>query len=57
MGTRELRDQISSRIDAAHFQGEPTIITHNGKPRAVLIPYAEWLALQEAGVRPPSPPA
>ena len=40
MGTRELRDKISSRIDAAHFRHEPTIITRNGESRAVLISYA-----------------
>jgi prevent-host-death family protein len=57
MGTRELRDKLSSRIDAAHFLHEPTVITRNGEPRAVLISYAEWLASQEAEVRPPSPPA
>jgi prevent-host-death family protein len=43
MGTRELRDKLGSRIDAAHFHGEPTVITSNGEPRAVLIPYAEWV--------------
>jgi prevent-host-death family protein len=42
MGTRELRDNLGHRIDAAHFRGEPTVITHNGEPRAVLIPYAAW---------------
>ncbi len=57
MGSRELRDNLGSRIDAAHFLDEPTIITHNGEPRAVLIPYSEWLASHEVEVRPPSPPA
>jgi prevent-host-death family protein len=57
MGSRELRDNLGSRIDAAHFLHEPTIITRNGEPRAVLIPYSEWLALHEVEVRPPSPPA
>ena len=42
MGTRELRDNLGHRIDAAHFRGEATIIEKNGEPRAVLISYAEW---------------
>lgn len=57
MAARELRDKLSSRIDAAHFRHEPTVITRNGEPRAVLISYADWLAMNEAGVRPPPPPA
>jgi len=48
VGIRELRDSLGSRIDAAHFRREPTIITYNGEPRAVLIPYAEWFRSQEA---------
>ena len=54
IGSRELREKLGSRIDAAHFRHEPTIVTSNGEPRAVLISYAEWLASQEAKVRPPS---
>jgi prevent-host-death family protein len=57
MGTREVRDSLGSRIDAAHFRHEATVITSNGEPRAVLISYSEWLAFQQAQVRPPSPPA
>lgn len=54
MGTRELRDKISSRIDAAWARDEPTIITRNGKPRAVLISYEEWAAAREdRGTRRP----
>ena len=49
MGTRDLRDNLGSRIDAAR-RGEPTIVTRRGKPRAVLISYEEWAALQEAGM-------
>lgn len=52
MGTRELRDSLSSRIDAAHFRHEPTVITHNGQPRAVLVSYEDWLMCQEASVEP-----
>ena len=48
MGTRDLRDNLSSRIDAAHFRHEPTVVTHNGQPRAVLVSYAEWLSSQES---------
>jgi prevent-host-death family protein len=44
MGIRELREQIGRRVDAAHFHGEPTVIEKNGKPRAVLISYAQWRA-------------
>ncbi len=57
MATRELRDHLSARIDAAHFRHEPTVITRNGKLRAVLISYEEWLAFRPTEVRPPSPPA
>jgi PHD/YefM family antitoxin component YafN of YafNO toxin-antitoxin module len=57
MGTREMREQLGKRVDAAHFLGEPTIVEKNGEPRAVLVPYAEWLASHPAEVRPPSPPA
>jgi prevent-host-death family protein len=42
MGIRQLRDSLGSRIDAAHFRQEPTIITHNGQPRAVIVSYEEW---------------
>jgi prevent-host-death family protein len=57
MGAREFREKLGQRIDAAHWKGEPTIVEKNGDPRAVLIPYAEWLASRPAEVRPPSPPA
>jgi len=43
-----LRDHLGRRVDAAHFRSEPTIITSNGEPRAVLIGYAEWLASRKA---------
>lgn len=46
MGTVEFREQIAHRVDSAHFLHEPTIITRNGEPRAVLIPYSDWLAIQ-----------
>jgi prevent-host-death family protein len=43
---RELRDHLGRRIDAAHFLGEPTVITKNGEPRAVLVPY-DWYLQQQ----------
>ncbi len=49
MGTRQFRDDLSNRIDAAWARGEPTIITRNGKPRAVLISYEEWAARETPG--------
>jgi PHD/YefM family antitoxin component YafN of YafNO toxin-antitoxin module len=48
MGTREMRDNIGPRIDAAHFKGEPTVIEKNGEPRAVLVSYAWWRERQDA---------
>ena len=58
MGSRELRIKMGARLDAAHFYGEPTIVTSNSEPRAVLIGYAQWLSLmdrvQPAGRRPAS---
>ena len=51
MGTRQFRDDLSTRIDAAWARAEPTIVLRNGKPRAVLISYEEWVALQESGDR------
>jgi prevent-host-death family protein len=48
MGTKEFRDDIGHRVEAAHFRREPTIVTRNDEPRAVLISYAEWAALRPA---------
>jgi hypothetical protein len=42
MQTRELRDQLGRRVDAAHFLGQHTVVEKNGEPRAVLVPYAWW---------------
>ena len=56
MGTKELRDALGRRVEAAHFRGEPTVVTRNDEPRAVLISYADWVALWPAGARPVSPP-
>ena len=45
MGLRSIRLDIGRRVDAAHFQNEPTIITKNDEPRAVIVSY-QWF--QEA---------
>jgi len=42
MGIRDLRDELGDRVNAAHYSGEPTIITRNGEPWAVLVPYQWW---------------
>ena len=57
IGLRDLRDHLGKRVDAAYYLGQPTVIEKNGEPRAVIVPYAEWLASRPAEVRPPSPPA
>jgi prevent-host-death family protein len=50
MGLRDIRADIGRRVDAAYFQDEPTIITKNDEPRAVIVSY-QWfqaaLARQE----------
>lgn len=56
MGTKELRDAIGRRVEAAHFRDEPTIITRNDEPRAVLISYADWVASRPDSARPVPPP-
>lgn len=48
MGVRDFRNDVPHRIEAAHFLGEPTIITKNDEPRAVLVPYA-WYEQQIKG--------
>ena len=56
MGIRELREKLGERINAAHYQGECTIVERNGTPFAVLVPY-EWWQSQEpqdrSGLTPP----
>lgn len=42
MGIREIREQLTKRVEAAHFRGEPTVIEKNGEPRAVLVSYDWW---------------
>jgi len=48
MGVREFRAIAGRRIDAAHFLNQPTIITKNDEPRAVLVSYA-WYEAQIKG--------
>jgi prevent-host-death family protein len=40
MGIKELRPDLGRRVDLAFFGNQPTVITKNEEPRAVLIPYA-----------------
>lgn len=51
--TREIRARIAACVDAA-YRGTPTVITNQGKPRAILVSYDEWIALQASG-RPQRP--
>jgi prevent-host-death family protein len=53
----DLRDRLGHRVDAAYFLSEPTVITRNGEPRAVLISYAEWGARKEQESEDGRPPA
>lgn len=43
MGIREIRRNIGTCVDEAHYTKTPTIITKNDKPLAFIGPY-EWLA-------------
>lgn len=42
MGIREIRRDIGSAVDRAHYLKEPTVITKNGKDLAFIGPH-EWL--------------
>ncbi|MDP9841419.1 hypothetical protein [Streptosporangium lutulentum] len=42
MSVRELRDHLGRRIDAAHHNGEHTIVEKYGETHAVLVPYTWW---------------
>lgn len=44
---RVARENIGAFIDAAFYTGEPTIITKNGEPRAVLLPQTEVARLRK----------
>jgi prevent-host-death family protein len=37
----QLRRVLGDRVDAAYHREEATVVTRNGKPRAVLVSY-EW---------------
>lgn len=37
LGIREIRERITERVEEAHFREEPTVITKNGHPRAVVV--------------------
>ncbi len=47
MGIRDARDHLGRRVDLAFYLGEPTVITASGEPRAVLVPYWWWKAIQD----------
>jgi prevent-host-death family protein len=40
-GVEEFRKDLGKRVDEAHFTGAVTVVTKNGEPRAVLVPY-DW---------------
>ena len=53
MSTREVRDALGRRVDAAYYTREATVITKNGEPRAALVPhqyYSQLLEGNSAGV-------
>jgi prevent-host-death family protein len=43
VGLREARACLGKLIDAAHYGGQPTILTNHDEPRAVIVPYAWWV--------------
>jgi hypothetical protein len=43
----EIRPVLGERVDAAFFHREPTVITKNDKPRAILASYEQWLQQNE----------
>ena len=47
IGSREARKNWRDLLDTAHSEGTDTIIERNGKPVAALIPYQDYMALQE----------
>ena len=48
IGSREARQKWRDLLDAAYTGTTDTIIERNGKPVAALIPYEDYLALEEA---------
>jgi PHD/YefM family antitoxin component YafN of YafNO toxin-antitoxin module len=61
MGIRQFRAGLGQAVDDAHFREKPTVVEHNGRPRAVLISHARYLRMLEletaAGVDEPTPRA
>lgn len=47
MGIREFRGDLAKRVEAAHFNNEPTIVTKNGEPRAALVSWAWFEAMSD----------
>ena len=48
IGSREARQKWRDLLDAAYTGAGDTVIERSGKPVAVLIPYEDYLAVQEA---------
>lgn len=48
IGSREARQKWRDLLDAAYRGTTDTIIERNGKPIAVLIPYEDYQAIEEA---------
>jgi prevent-host-death family protein len=48
IGSREARQKWRDLLDAAYRGIGDTVIERNGKPIAVLIPYEDYLAIEEA---------
>lgn len=47
IGSREARQKWRDLLDAAHMGTTDTVIERNGKPIAVLIPYEDYLTIEE----------
>jgi prevent-host-death family protein len=47
IGSREARQKWRDLLDAAYTGSTDTVIERNGKPIAVLIPYEDYLAIEE----------
>jgi prevent-host-death family protein len=47
IGSREARQKWRDVLDAAHSGGVDTVIERNRKPVAALIPYEDYLAVEE----------
>jgi prevent-host-death family protein len=48
IGSREARQKWRDLLDAAYTGGVDTIIERSGRPVAALIPYEDYLAIQDA---------